>query len=285
MAVRSVCMMLVVGAALAMPISAQSQALPGGVVPPPPSIVPDPSEVVGGAVGTVTSTTGDVAGLGSTSDAAASSVGGLIGSPLTSTGDGTSTGSGSSRADARTGSKSRPRAGREYKSRFDRLPRRLELLLERIELGRHVQANLRRLEALLADSPGLRAQVLRALEAELARLRAGDVTPAEHRRIDRLVFIRTALTAPLASPAPAPAATGVVPVDRSPVEHAGGVSPAISGSEPSRAESGRHGSPILSVPETDGKALFWAGILLLSLGLLAIATGVTSHVRRSLREG
>ena len=158
-------------------------------------------------------------------------------------------------------------------------------MLERIELGRHVQANLRRLEALLADSPGLRARVLQALKAELARLRAGDVTPAEQRRIERLVLIRTALTAPAASLAPAPSVTGVAPVDPSPVEHAGGVSPAISGSQPSKAESGRNGSPILSMPETDKTALFWAGILLLSLGLLAIATGVTSHVRRSLREG
>jgi len=39
------------------------------------------------------------------------------------------------------------------------------------------------------------------------------------------------------------------------------------------------------MPETDKSALFWTGILLLSLGLLAIATGVTSQLRRSLREG
>jgi hypothetical protein len=88
--------------------------------------------------------------------------------------------------------------GRSYHTRFDRLPRRAEILIERIELGRNMRANLLRLEALLARSPALRAEVARALRSELARLRKGGLTRAERHQARRLVRVQRAL-APSAS--------------------------------------------------------------------------------------
>jgi hypothetical protein len=92
--------------------------------------------------------------------------------------------------------------GKAFRSRFDRLPLPLERLLERIELGRNVRANLRRLEQALASaSVRDRARLLRLLNAEIRRLRAGGVSPADRRRIDRLIRARETLTA-LGTPAP-----------------------------------------------------------------------------------
>jgi hypothetical protein len=91
----------------------------------------------------------------------------------------------------------RTSAGRAFRTTFDRLPSRLERLLERIELGRNVRANLTRLKEMLGSaSVRERARLLRLLNAEVRRLRAGGVSPAERRRIHRLIRTRAALTAP-----------------------------------------------------------------------------------------
>jgi hypothetical protein len=92
--------------------------------------------------------------------------------------------------------------GKAFRTKFDRLPPRLERLLERIELGRNVRANLRRLEQALASlSVRERARLLRLLNAEIRRLRADGVSTAERRRIARLVRARATITA---QPAPTP---------------------------------------------------------------------------------
>jgi hypothetical protein len=92
--------------------------------------------------------------------------------------------------------------GKAFRTRFDRLPLRLEGLLERIELGRNLRANLRRLEQMFESlSVRERSRLLRLLNAEIHRLRAGGVSPMERRRIQRLVRTRAALTAPAAAPA------------------------------------------------------------------------------------
>jgi hypothetical protein len=290
MAVRRVGVLLLVGAALAMPLTAHSQSLPGGVVPESPPIVPDPGGVVNGAIGTVTSTAGGVTGSSdsSASGAAGSTIGALIGSGETSFGaSGTSDDSASSRTSARGSETRSARPGRGYRSRFDRLPRRAELLLERIELGRHIQANLRRLRALLADSPGLRARVLRALKAELAHLRAHGVTAAERRQIRRLILVQTALASPSAGPALSSSAAGVEASVTPRSERAGDVSAARASSErPPNGELGRAGLPPLPSPGDGQATLLWVvALVLLSLGFLALAAGVTNHLRRSLREG
>jgi hypothetical protein len=297
MAVRRVGVLLLVGAALAMPLAAHSQSLPGGVVPTSPAIVPDPGGVVNGAIGTVTSTAGGVTGSGgdSASGTAGSTIGALIGSAETSSGaSGTREDSASGRNSASRSETRNARPGRGYRSRFDRLPRRAELLLERIELGRHIQANLRRLRALLAASPELRARVLRALQAELAHLRAHGVTAAERRQIRRLILVKTALASPTTGPA-SPTAGPALPsspaaVEASatpPQERAGDVSAARASSErPPNGEPGRAGLPPLPSPGDGQATLLWVvALVLLSLGFLGLAAGVTNHLRRSLREG
>jgi hypothetical protein len=91
--------------------------------------------------------------------------------------------------------------GKPFRTRFDRLPLRLERLLERIELGRSLRANLKRLEQMLGSvSVRERSRLIRLLNAEIRRLRAGGVSPTERRRIQRLVRTRAALTAPAPTP-------------------------------------------------------------------------------------
>jgi hypothetical protein len=90
--------------------------------------------------------------------------------------------------------------GRSYRTRFDRLPRRAEVLLERIELGRNMRANLRRLEALLRRSPALRAKLARALRSELARLRKGGLTHAERHQVRRLIRVQRGLARSASGP-------------------------------------------------------------------------------------
>jgi hypothetical protein len=85
--------------------------------------------------------------------------------------------------------------GKAFRTRFDRLRPRLERLLERIELGENVRANLRRLEqALLSLSAHERARLLRFLNAEIRRLRANGTSSTERRRVDRLRRAREAIT-------------------------------------------------------------------------------------------
>jgi hypothetical protein len=101
--------------------------------------------------------------------------------------------------DSRTASVSPVKA---FRSRFDRLPLRLERVLERIERGRNLRANLKRLKQMFGSlSARERSRLLRLLNAEIRRLRAGGVSPTERRRIQRLVRTRRALTAPR-SPTP-----------------------------------------------------------------------------------
>jgi hypothetical protein len=105
-----------------------------------------------------------------------------------------------------------PSPGKAFRTRFDRLRPPLERLLERIELGRNVRANLRRLEQALASvSVRERARLLRLLNAEIRRLRADGLSPADRRRIDRLIRTRatiTALSVPTPTSAGADATTG-----------------------------------------------------------------------------
>jgi hypothetical protein len=123
---------------------------------------------------------------------AVSEPGVLFGSGTTdATSSGASGGSGSaSSGDASSGSAKSSNRG-SPRTKFDRLPRRYETLLERIESGRHVRANIARLRALLASaSPELRARVLRLIRLEIRRLERGGLTGRERaaaQRLDRLL--------------------------------------------------------------------------------------------------
>ena len=165
--------------------------VPGVTSPPPPSPPPSPSleDTVTGLVG------GDGGSSESSDDGGATTSGRSSGSG-SSTSSRTASGSGGERSGPRT--------------RFDRLPPRFERLLERILAGRDVAANLRRLQAALADRPDLRARILRLVRAEIAQLERGGVTPAEERRIDRLRRVEAALEPrPAGSAVPAAGSGGL----------------------------------------------------------------------------
>jgi hypothetical protein len=117
------------------------------------------------------------------------------------------TGSGASRSDSGSAAASNRGSPR---TRFDRLPRRYETLLERIESGRHVAANVARLRALLASaSPEFRARIMRLIRLEIRRLERGRMTPRERAAARRLRHLLTAL-----APAPRPAPRGSVSLGR-----------------------------------------------------------------------
>jgi hypothetical protein len=178
----------------------------------------DVGDTVDGPVDTVTSTaeqgvatledaasgaTGSSGTSGATSGGTSGALAGITGalsSGSGSSGSATSSGTaGGSSAQSRSGGGRNAKAGSRssrQRTKFDRLPPRLERLLERIEFGRNVRANLRRLEHLLASaSPELRARVLRLLRGEIRRLRADGITAAERSRIKRLRRVERMLTA------------------------------------------------------------------------------------------
>jgi hypothetical protein len=168
-----------------------------------------------GAVGTATGAATDPASGGAASDPS-STAGGAAGGTAESTG----------------GSAAALQVPR-LRTTFDRLPSRLEVLLERLVVGQKPGANLRRLEhALRAAAPQLRARVLRLLRAEMRKLKRGGLTPIERDRYRRLHRVLKAL-----SQAGSSSATG----------GGGAPLPAQSGDQEIGAPSGR-GAPNSTSP-------------------------------------
>jgi hypothetical protein len=132
-------------------------------------------------------------------------------------------------------------------TRFDRLPRRYESLLERIESGRHVRANIARLRALLASaSPQLRARVMRLIRLEIRRFERGGLTRRERAAVQRL---RTLLNM-LQVQAPRPATQG--PLSPRGVEGSGMPSATASGGGVEAATAGSE-SGLAGRPPTSGR--------------------------------
>jgi hypothetical protein len=257
------------------------------------------------AIGTVTSTTNEVVGtVGSavdqaTDSSAGSTVSDVAGTATSASGSSFATDSSSSGSTTSSGDRSSATSTRSasdsgasrprIKTRFDRLPRRLETLLERIELGQNVRANLRRLERALASaSPEMRTRVLRLIRAEIARLRRGGTTPRDRRRIERLRFALEMLTRgspPAAELSPTSGVAISEPVTR---EQPGrtrnepgqktGVLEAQAGGRDEQPQT----QPLLPPPRDE--AQFLLGVLALAaliLGFVGLVAGVTRHVLRS----
>jgi hypothetical protein len=262
------------------------------------------------AIGTVTSTTDAVVGTvgnavdQATGSSAGSTVSGVAGTAISASGaslatdsssSGSTTSSGdrssaSSRRSASDSGASRPR----IKTRFDRLPRRLETLLERIELGQNVRANLRRLERALASaSPEMRTRVLRLIRAEIARLRRGGTTPRDRRRIERLRFALEMLTRGSPPAAELSPTTGVATSEPVTTREQPGEQPGRTRNVPGRktgvleAQAGGRDEqpqtpPLLPRPRDEVPYLL--GVLALAalfLGFVGLVAGVTRHVLRS----
>lgn len=327
---RTACLGFVLGAWLVIGAPAAAQV-------PLPDVEQTVSDVVdtvttGDVVDTVNSTAGQVAGTaqdtvsettGSGGSSGSSGGGGsIVGSVFsavvgtsssgsTASSGGGSGGGGSTASATRSGSNG-GRAGSSRqgpRTRFDRLPRRFETLLERIELGRNVRANIRRLERALASaSPELRTRVLRQLRAEIARLRQGGVTRQEQRRIERLRLTVEALRpdpAPTSSPSPtasgagnpsgAVAATPVLPSGEPlpQTQSPGGDNTGVLGTQAGGGvqEPVTRPIPLPPVPEVPGQSDGFPvviGLLLLALmilGFVGVVAGVTSHVFGRARSG
>lgn len=169
--------------------------------------VDDTAETI---AGTVNDTTGSVTGgtfdgggdsRSSLLDSATDSITGALSESSDSGADGTSSGGGSGssptsgRSSSSSGDGSASNRG-SPRTRFDRLPRKYERLLERIESGVDVRASNARLRALFATaSPRLRTQISRLIRQEIRRLRKGGLTHEERAALGRLTPLLKALEA------------------------------------------------------------------------------------------
>ena len=276
--------------------------------------VVDPIGTVTSAISTITSQTtivsdltDGVTGGGSGSDAVSGSTDAVSGSTDAVSGAGVLSGSGTtdatssgadggsesaSRGDASSGSaaSSNPRSPR---TKFDRLPRRYEALLERIESGRHVRANIARLRALLAQaSPELRARVMRFIRLEIRRLERGGLTGRERAAAQRLRRL-LAMFQTQASPRAAQRSISLVRGESSGVPAgiptaivSGGVLSATAGSESRSTERPGDGARIatptlpLPFPPSPAGLPYWLLLLMLAgiAGLLLLLAGASRRV-------
>ena len=210
----------------------------------------DPIGTVTSAISTITSQTTVVSDLtGSVTSGGSGATGAVSGATDAVFGSGALSGSGTTNATssgADGGSRSASSGDASSRSatdsnrgsprtRFDRLPRRYESLLERIEAGRHVRANMARLRALLGSaSPQLRARVMRFIRLEIRRLERGGLTRRERAAVQRLRTLLTTLQGQVSGPATqGPLSLGRVEGSRIlwGTVSGGGVSAATAGSE------------------------------------------------------
>jgi hypothetical protein len=159
------------------------------------SVVSPVTSVASDLVGQAPAVSGGSGGGGGTADSAGSAVGSVqtavSGATGASSSSSTSTGGSTSTADSsqsrQSSAERRARARGSAHTRFDRLPRRYEVLLERIEFGLKLRASIARLRVLFASaSPELQLRILRLLRAEIRRLERGGLTNGERGRARRL---------------------------------------------------------------------------------------------------
>jgi hypothetical protein len=169
-------------------------------------------------------------------------------------------------------------------TRFDRLPPRYERLVERILAGRDVDANLRRLERLLAAAPPrLRARILRLVRLEIRALEQGRTTAEERRRIKRLHRIEDLFASPAAAGAGTPVSAVASPAGEASAGDtsgspsgvsavsAAGTSESRNGAGPSASAGSRNG--ILGLPSRPDAITLGTFVLVLGAMLLAAAVG------------
>ena len=262
--------------------------------------VEDVAGTVNDATGSVTGGTASGGGGGSGSsplDSVTGSITGALSGSSDSGAGGTSSGggSGSSPTSGRSSSSSGDGSGSNrgsHRTRFDRLPRQYERLLERIESGVDVRASSARLRALLATaSPSLRKQISRLIRQEIRRLRKGGLTHQERAALRRLTPLLRALEASRPPAAISPVASGPASLPATSSErHAqiAGISDASllterpAGSGPSGSEP----TPLFPLPLPSPPGLvYWLPVLLAAIaGCLWLAAraprnGLPSAVR------
>ncbi len=174
---------------------------PIGTVTSVVSTLTSPTSVVSGLTGSVSddSALGTIDGALESTDVVSGSV--LFTDSQAASGSSTDGGGGSlsTSSDGSTGSANGSNPGSPH-TRFDRLPRRYETLLERIESGRHLRASIARLNVLLASaSPQFRARLLRLIRIEIARLERNGLSRSERVAVGRLRALLAMLQVPASS--------------------------------------------------------------------------------------
>jgi hypothetical protein len=278
--------MLALGGLSTSAVTAGAQVDPIGTVTSVISTVASQTTVVSDLTGGATSGGSGLTDPVSGATDAVSESGFFSGSGTSdSTSSGAGGGSGStSRGDASSGSATSSNRGSPH-TRFDRLPRRYETLLERIESGRHVRANIARLRALLASaSPQLRARVVRLIRLEIRRLERAGLTGRERVAAERLRGLLTALEG---QASPSPVSLARVESPGMGTATAGGAAvlgaTADSGVSPRPPMNGRDdariASPTLPVPlpTSPSGLLYWLLVLGAITGLLVLLAGASRH--------
>jgi hypothetical protein len=256
--------------------------------------VNDAAENVAGTVNDATgSVSGGTSGGGSGSsplDSATDSITGALSGSSDSGAGGTSSGggSGSSPTSGRSSSSSGDGSDSNQgspRTRFDRLPRQYERLLERIESGVDVRASNARLRALLATaSPRLRTQISRLIRQEIRRLRKGGLTHQERAALSRLTPLLKALEAfrpPAETSPPSDTASSPATSSERPAQIAGISDASVRTDRP--AESGSSGSELtplfpFPLPSPPGP-VYWLPVLLAAIaGCLWLAARAPRNV-------
>jgi hypothetical protein len=256
--------------------------------------VNDAAENVAGTVNDATgSVSGGTSGGGSGSsslDSATDSITGALSGSSDSGAGGTSSGGGSGssptsgRSSSSSGDGSASNRG-SPRTRFDRLPRQYERLLERIESGVDVRASKARLRALLATaSPRLRTQISRLIRQEIRRLRQGGLTHQERAALRRLTPLLKALEAfrpPAETSPPSDTASSPATSSERPAQIAGISDASVRTDRP--AESGSSGSELtplfpFPLPSPPGP-VYWLPVLLAAIaGCLWLAARAPRNV-------
>lgn len=239
------------------------------------------SDMSGGA-------TGEGAGSGLIGSVETAVSAGAGGSSSTSDGD---SGTADSSRTGRTSADGGSRANGSARTRFDRLPHRYEVLLERIEFGHRLHASMARLRALLASaSPDLRARILRLIRAEIRRLERDGLTDRQRAAVRRLRRLRSVLVRPLPPSTPAATASlgrlagaGFTPATAGGVA---GTSAAGAGSAARPSTSDRPGAGLggpeiplpTPAPPLDGLNWLWVFLSILAGALAALALAAIALV-------
>ena len=211
-----------------------------------------------GQVSSTSGATGADATNAATSVVSAATSGSGAGGQTSASGGGqtSASGGGQTSTSGDSGTRKRSQSGGTRRSsndagartRFDRLPRRFETLLERIESGHRVRASIARLRSLLATAtPRMRHRILRLIRSEIHRLERNGLTRRERvavRRLHRLLAKLTAKSSPGVARASFPGRfpSGIV---SSLADPAGGVA---SEKAVGRESARERGGPALSIP-------------------------------------
>jgi hypothetical protein len=182
----------------------------------------DATDAATGVVGTATSAGGGGGGSSASRDS---------GAPETS----------------RSGDTRRAPKDASARTRFDRLPRRYEVLLERIESGHRVRTNIARLRSLLATAtPRMRARILRLIRSEIRRLEHNGLTHRERGAARRLHRLLAKLTArPSAAAASSAATFRAIEITSAHADRGAGVASEEAAGRQSPSEGG---GPTLRIP-------------------------------------